>query len=425
MIYNVLMKKYLPTLIIVALPFLYFFLNIDYPVLGKDAADYNNYAVNIIQGSSYSRTIGGSFDNFREPGYPLFLAMVYLATGIENLPALMIVQTFLVALIGLLVYRLFARGGKESLGFVASVLIVLLPQYGLYTHIVGSELLFALMLAIFLSVTVHLCVRGGDSWLFVIYGLLAGCTTLVRLQFLFFLPVILVFGVLLVKERVSIKSAALSIVAFCIVLSSWVGFVYINTGSLSLTSGRRPQVVLHIRAERSKLSYSNNARYATDWVKRSLSGGQGSSFLEDNDYHYLQAQYDKVATTSQVISAIEESDKETIKSNFGRYLFGNFSEFIKLMYIEHDFSDSINKYIRATTYPVAYLLFAFGLYEVLRKKGKYFSTVAIVSLVFVIYNWLVITPFDAIPRYNTPYLFMYILIGFCGIALASEQPSSS
>ncbi len=413
MSYNVNMKRFLPYVLILLVPFIYFS-HIQYPTLIKDAADYHNYAANLVEGHGYNRS-GSGFDNFREPGYPLFVAGVYEVSGVGNLTALIIAQSLLLGFLGILVYLLLRLHARGELALAAAVLVAGLPIYGVYTHIIGSELLFTFMVCLVFTLVIHMheIPRGAKAWF--ILGLLAGATSLVRLQFIFFLPFVFLLAFLFARSHIRFKHAAISIFGLCLVIGSWVVTVHTHSGSYGLTGGR-PGLVLHTRAARAKLSYADNTRYAIDWLKRSLSGGEGSDFLERNDYHYLQADYERLATSTQATMEVNKADRQTILSNFGHYLYGSIIEVAKLNYIEHDYSDSLNKYIRAFAQLLVYGLFLFGLYKAYKTPKGYAKTVSLVGLVFIVYNWLIVAPFDAIPRYNTPYLFLLLLVGFMGMA---------
>jgi hypothetical protein len=51
------------------------------------------------------------------------------------------------------------------------------------------------------------------------------------------------------------------------------------------------------------------------------------------------------------------------------------------------------------------------------KKNWDIKAIAVIAFMFVLYNYLTVTAFDAIPRYNTPYLFFYLVVGFVGVIL--------
>lgn len=406
--------------IILLAPTLFFFIGIPLPSIAKDAEQYHTYAVNLVTGHGYSLD-GTTFSDTREPGYPLFLATVYALFGVGNLFALVTMQTVLLGLLGVLVFRLFARQNEEYLGCVAGLATSLLPSYGLYTHIMNTEILFATALGALLYMCTRIALTNGDSpwqW-YAGLGLLCGYTTLVRVQLLFLLPFLIFFFYLFARPLSwrTLQKLAITCALFVTVIGSWVLYVHSQTGAYAITSGR-PEVVLHLRAVRAQLSYAELTEYAHDWVRRSVTGGTGTTFLMDNEFARLGQAYNRVASTSASVATVKQQNISILLANPGHYLYGNLIEVIKLAWIEHDFSDFLNRYVRAGLYVVLYGLFLFGIAQLMyAKKDRDIATISTTAIFFVVYNFLILTPFDTIPRYNTPYLVFYLLVGIAGIVL--------
>lgn len=136
---------------------------------------------------------------FRPPGYPYFLAGAYLVTGSSHVGA-RIVQMFLglinCALAYLLARRLFGR----AVGLMTAAMT------GLYWLFIYFEAhLQAPVLLIFLSLCiVHACRRivKGATWpRSVLVGVLVGVCALVRPNVLLFVPVLLLWGLWLLKRQ--------------------------------------------------------------------------------------------------------------------------------------------------------------------------------------------------------------------------------
>ena len=119
-----------------------------------------------------------------------------------------------------------------------------------------------------------------------------------------------------------------------------------------------------------------------------------------------------------MVATIKKENIRRILDNPGHYLYGNVIELVKLVYPEHDYSDTTNRYFRVALYAMIYSFFAFGLFQLVRKRGSDMKIFSMLALAFIVYNYLVITPFNALPRYNTPFLIFYILVGFAGVVLA-------
>jgi hypothetical protein len=202
---------------------------------------------------------------------------------------------------------------------------------------------------------------------------------------------------------------------FVLTIGSWMLYVHANTGEFAITNGRQ-QEMLFYRAERSELGFGGLTLYAGDWVFRSISGGENSQLLMDNEFKALNKRYHAVATTTEAAARVQRENIAYVLAHPGEYLYGNLIEAIKLSYLEHDYSDSQNRYFRPILYALTYSFCLFGLYQLLRRKGT-IRALGVLAILMITYNFLVLTPFDVIPRYNTPFLFLYLTIGFVGVAL--------
>ena len=85
--------------------FLVFGLN-KYAVPSGDSEQYNLYAKNIALGNGYTAdSEGKGFSNYREPGYPLFLSLIYKTLGVENFKAVKMAQMVLLAITAFVVFK--------------------------------------------------------------------------------------------------------------------------------------------------------------------------------------------------------------------------------------------------------------------------------------------------------------------------------
>lgn len=412
----------LPLLIILA-PFIFFLIGIPFGQIVSDAYTYDAYARNIVAGHGYTLD-GTTFSALREPGYPLFLALVFWVFGSGNYLAVYIVQTLLLGILGYMMYRMLDRSGNVAGGYIAGFLTVLLPSYGLYTHTTGTELLFTFLIGMILYLSVLLVTKHEFvTWKsFASFGLLCGLATLVRVQLVFFLLILVIWYLFWRRNdlRRAIGRSLIASLVFVAIVGSWVGFVHKHTGTFALTSGRI-ELALYTRAVRAQLSYGELTRYAALWVARSLKGGaEESGFLYDNEYHKIGNDYWAMATSTNAVARIKEQSIATILAHPGQYAYGNLIEIGKTLYIEHDYSDVLNRYIRASMYIIVYGLFMFGCLMIWKKRKRAINSqsksIVLLATLFILYNLLILSPFDSIPRYNTPYLTLYIVIGCVGFA---------
>lgn len=403
-------------------PAIYFFIGMPPPNIAKDAGQYNAFAVSLVEGRGYTLD-GTTFSNFREPGYPLFIALIYGVFGTNNTLAVLIAQMILLGLLGFIVSRIFIALGEEWLGYIAGLSVALLPSYGHYAYSFWSELVFTFLLGLIFSITFKIVKgagRAGWRW-YALLGLFMGYATLVRLQLLFFLAFLTMCSLFFAqfRSKESLKKTGLALAVFLVTISSWIFYVYEHTGAFSITTKERAQTALYLRATRADLSYGGITQYAISWVKRSVTGGVNDEWIKKYDYKGLYKVYfGSIASTTESAAVTYEWSKRTILENPGHYLYGNVIEAMKLLYVEHDYSDYFNRYLRAGMYLVIYSMFLFGLVQLLRvQQGRDCKILSFLALLFIVYNILVITPFDAIPRYNVPYLFLFMIVGFAGIAL--------
>ncbi len=77
----------------------------------------------------------------------------------------------------------------------------------------------------------------------------------------------------------------------------------------------------------------------------------------------MYAHYGIIASTSASVASVKKQSIAAIFANPGHYLYGNLIEAVKLVYIEHDYSDFMNKYLRAAIYVFVYSLFIYGVFQ--------------------------------------------------------------
>lgn len=173
----------------------------------------------------------------RTPGYPIFVAAVYLLFGTGNHMAVAIAQAFVFAGICLLVYLLARRATDEKTAIVAALMTSLyspLPYF-------GALVLTELWTAFVATAAMVLCLKaaqGGKIRDFAIAGALFGATTLVRPAFVL-LPFFFAIGVpLLVRTQRTRRAlagwSALALTA-TLVLAPWLTYNYVYLGRVTLS----------------------------------------------------------------------------------------------------------------------------------------------------------------------------------------------
>lgn len=164
------------------------------PVRG-DATQYVSYAWNLLTHHTFAKNLPGSGsltpDNYRDPGYPLFLALLMKAfgTGDAWYAAVLLGQ----ALLGALTVVLTTHLGKYWLtgrwAFAAGVLMAVWPHSITINGVLLSETLVSFLCAAGLLSLATACRRQSPSWALA-SGLMLGAAAMTN-------AVLLPFGVLL------------------------------------------------------------------------------------------------------------------------------------------------------------------------------------------------------------------------------------
>lgn len=383
-----------------------------------DASNYYDYGRNIALGNGYTLD-GKTFSALREPGYPFFVAAIFKIFGIGNLTAVKIIQVLLLAAAAYFICLCFELYGEKTKGLLAALATVLIPSFGYYSNLIMPEILFLFYLVLSLYILLGIFKKPAGSGPYLVLGILFGVITLTR-SHLFFFPIML--GILLLSVFKNPKNIFILYLSFFFLISSWVGYIYYKTGEFAITQGRM-ELHLFVRAERSKLSYSELADYGIAWVKRSLSGGASYDILDNYEIKGLKKNYQDELAKGVPFGAIRKRSVEIIFQNWGHYLFGNFIEVIKLLFVEHLFppvSNLLNRAVRLGIYLAVYGVFILGIVKYLLNRPRHLRQFLGVLGFFVLYHLVLLSFFDPVPRFNTPYLVFYLMIGIVGLANNSQ-----
>ncbi|WP_458071596.1 glycosyltransferase family 39 protein [Rhodanobacter sp. BL-MT-08] len=165
-----------------------------HPVRG-DATQYVSYAWNLLTHGTFAKDLPGSAsitaDNYRDPGYPLFLALLMKAFGTEDIwyASVLLCQ----ALLGALTVALSTQLGKFWLAsrwaLLAGILMAVWPHSVSITGVLLSETLLSFLCAAALLAFAIACRRGSYYWAFS-SGLIFGAAALTN-------SVLVPFGVVL------------------------------------------------------------------------------------------------------------------------------------------------------------------------------------------------------------------------------------
>jgi len=394
--------------------FLLFGLN-EYTIPSGDSEQYNLYAKNIALGNGYTAdSEGNGFSLYREPGYSLFVSSIYSLFGVENFLAVKIAQVVLLALISFLIFKLFQIKGYKKLAVAVGSLVAFFPLYAYQANLIQSELWTAFLLACSLLLVISILKDDKNKKYYILLGVVFSILGLTRAHLLL-LP--FVFGAVSYYKNKPLKYLVIPPAMVVVVALSWATYVYLNTGFFAITKGR-DNLHLYTRSERSALSYDEQVKYYKSWFKRSALGGREDEILEKYEPGPLIKQYAELIQKGRTEEELKKESIAKIKSNLDRYILGNPLEIIKMMFIEHLFppvSSLLTRTLRAVIYFATYLIFSGGALLYMFSKKKRPSLLVNVGLIYIIYHWVVLSFFDVIPRFNTPYLWLYLVVGVAGL----------
>ena len=156
--------------------------------LFPDGKDYDALGLSLAGGSGFA--MHGVPNTSRPPGYPFFLAALYMIFG-HSYAAVKIAQSLLGALTCLVIFLIGERLFSRRVGVIAATLAAVYPFLVLYTGFLLSETLFVFLSTVFLYVFVRLRERYASKWI-ALGGLVLGAMNLIR-PVTMMIPVLLFF----------------------------------------------------------------------------------------------------------------------------------------------------------------------------------------------------------------------------------------
>ncbi|MCJ7707882.1 MAG: glycosyltransferase family 39 protein, partial [Anaerolineales bacterium] len=189
-----------------------------------DSHGYLSLATSLVQGDGYTGGPGSSVDLARPPGYPAFLAAVFLTLGREAWK-IVLAQEALGIIVCDALYWIGREVGSPRFGLAAAVLFALMPNPALWSMLILTEALFTALIVVGCGCLVLYLVRGWSPALLGA-GLGLGAGALVRPVGLVLLPawVLLVFlrrksgG----SRRAIAEAVTLLVLAFLLTTLPWM-----------------------------------------------------------------------------------------------------------------------------------------------------------------------------------------------------------
>lgn len=405
----------------------------NYGYLSKEAGVYDLLAQALVKNHSFSLPLTGLVMN-REPGYPLFLSLIYLIFGHSTF-AVFIIQIIFFGCIALLIFyisQLFLNKVPSMLvGFMTALFVPLAS----YTGMIYSEILFTLLFLLWILFFVK-AEKTNNKILFLISGLCFGLATLTKVINFYLLFFVLIYFI--VKYyKCGIKKLLMKIFLFsfaaALIVTPWMARNKYNFDSFSITT--RGGFVLYIRADALNLSAWKYYEYISSAIFGDYITGKIFFDYEGNyeDLTYIPS-IDRVQSLVDLRLSDTEIDKILILEAKALilkrpllYLTGSLVELFKLnspmnathFSIMHMFVEthseipswvkvSIILFIRFI-YWVFFLIVIYGIYKSATENGG----MKFISLVIFGFNVFYIL-FDTISRYSLPVFPLYILLFIYG-----------
>lgn len=204
-------------------------------LLQPDSTGYHQLGLNLLRHGAFSRSPGPPFELevFRTPGYPAFLALLYLLFGTGPLPVVL-AQALLAGLTGLLAFLVGRRLFSAETGTLAALLSGADMAGIASANAVMSEVLFGLLLVLSVWLVLRgLARRPGGSEL--LAGFVLAVAAFVRPLGYYLVPLV---GLGLLLREVVVRNllrglarAGLFLLVPVVLFGAWQGFRLARTGS--------------------------------------------------------------------------------------------------------------------------------------------------------------------------------------------------
>ncbi|MCF6356953.1 MAG: glycosyltransferase family 39 protein [Draconibacterium sp.] len=407
-----------------------FYLHIFSPL--NDANGYHQLALNILNTSSFS---GNSpvyifdfftLDSVRTPGYPVFLAFIYLLFGVS--PSLVII--FQIALNLASIYLVYSIAAKLFSNKNIALISAFLFSLDIYTLFFIFELYTETLFVFTLLFSTVLFIKSINSHGFlhlIISGILIGLSALIR-PIAIFLPIVYIAIIFFFdKHSVSLKffkTGVLSI-SFLLIISLWMmrnyneyshfGFSTISSVNLYLfnaaitksnsTDKNTQQIINEFKniAINAGASKQNNAFDNAEIFKM-----LGKEYIKTNKLLFIKQHFLGMLNMYLSIGhrqllnrlgfATSEGGKKYSQSNLRRLL-----------------NNSTNMEIVFAFWLIAFLIFcyvfaSYGIFSMLKTK-EYFSIFLLLGLIFY---FTFLTGVGGSPRFRIPVVPFYSMLAGYG-----------
>lgn len=245
---------------------------------GSDAVSYNGFAAAILQNSDW--LINPNFiGDYRPPGYPMFIAIIYAIFGINNFLTVYIFQAIISTLMCLFIYKLSKKIFNDKVAVLSLIWSGFYIFYLQYIRMLLREtLIFFFIIVFFYSLYLYLTdetKKTRNFWLFsIIYFLLIHTDP----RYLFYLPFLIILFIIYQPFWRGVKRYFTFLGITILLMIPWAirnyiaydGFVLINTRTLDLTESNVSMWLKPLRMEKIK---SLDSSYPTEGEREIIKKG--------------------------------------------------------------------------------------------------------------------------------------------------------
>lgn len=328
--------------------------NYDHLIEAYDTQSYVIVAENLLSGNGFSDA-DGLPDGFRTPGYPLFLAAVFLCGG--NILAVVILQLCLAVFSLYLVYRIcILMGVKEKYALACTALFLFDLSLYIYGATAISDAYFYFMLVI----STYFLARHLNEkkfWYFILFAVMLNYALAVRPILMYYNGLVCLFVLILCFfKKASFKHLAVFVLLFSVVFCGWSLRNYLTGGVFEMSNVRN----------------YNMTQYDGAFLRSDIEGISLSEARDafDEEFNSLYTEKDlEGLSQSQIRKLKAEVGNSYIKEHFGDYLMQNVKGLFNEMFgtnrsfLEETLKSSLAVRAVELLY-LSYLFFVYGLYVI-------------------------------------------------------------
>ncbi len=400
-----------------------------------DSMAYKATAVNIVEHWNFSDSGHPQPNNFRAPGYPMWLAIIYFIFGSFQyaVPAGILVFSFTAPLAYLIGREIF----NERIAWISGILTAFEPWAAFLTGTLMSEQLFMPIFMLSIYFFIRYLKQNFPKYLYFSTGLL-GAAALIRPNVLYFFPVILVFLIIKNRDAVSFRNIIFAVLIFSAIVFPWLlrNKIVLDTWQITSVQGFSLYGdkfnALQVYLGNFKSLDDGNARAYEITKGYVITSKEGSEILMKEAVAGIKANlpaYIKISIMSLPKFFISNS-YSSLGYYWGMQDFKIQSQIFNLLRTKN-FSEAWNKMINVSWgekilltsgffWPVVSILFAVGIaISLLKFKTARWEIIYIMGIVFYFAGITTLMPELARFRIQAqPFIFMFAVSGvFCLVDL--------